>query len=220
MKILTSSFIICLIVIIQSCSPILGLYGVRNPKGISEKKIINYSKRLAIPKDAIYQLDTSYFSFLASLKMKLNDSMITDTLKKKELKKLVQNHYQPLQALYFNKKRNLESFQINCYAGGFPNLNWERDGILTTFPPKIQAPLDSILSDSLLISFLKPMPNSAGLKIDDYDYVVYVFYSKFMGRQNKRFINYIQENSKLSKEKHVRVIYVNMDNAYAISNIW
>ena len=141
-------------------------------------------------------------------------------MKKKELKKHVQNHYQPLQALYFNNKGILESFQINCYAGGFPNLNWDRDSILTTFPPKLQAPLDTILSESLLLSFLKPMPKSAELKLGDYDYVVYVFYSKFMGRQNKRFINYIQENNKLSNEKKIRVVYINMDNAIALSDIW
>lgn len=205
---------------ISSCSPILTLYGVRNPKEISEKKITHYSKRLAIPNQAICELDTSYFSFLSSLKLKINDSLITDTLLRKELKKQVQNHYQPLQALYFNKKGILESFQINCYAGGFPNLNWDRDSILTTFPPKLQAPIDSILSESLLISFLKPMPNSTDLKHRDDDYVVYVFYSKFMGRQNKRFIHFIQENSKLSNDKHVRLIYINMDNAYAISDIW
>lgn len=136
MKILTSSFIICLIVIIQSCSPILGLYGVRNPKEISEKKIINYSKRLAIPKDAIYQLDTSYFSFLASLKMKLNDSMITDTLKKKELKKLVQNHYQPLQALYFNKKKKLGIISDQLLRWWFSKLKLGKRWYFNYFPTK------------------------------------------------------------------------------------
>jgi hypothetical protein len=64
------------------------------------------------------------------------------------------------------------------------------------------------------------MPRSAELKLGDYDYVVYVFYSKFMGRQNKRFIRFIQENNKLSNEKQVRVIYINMDNAIALSDIW
>ena len=220
MKIQSYFYLICLVVITSSCSPILGLYGVRNPKEISEKKIINYSTRRAIPTDAIRELDTSYYSYLSSLKLKINESILTDSLKKKELKKHVQNHYQPLQALYFNNKGILESFQINCYAGGFPNLNWDRDSILTTFPPKLQAPLDTILSESLLLSFLKPMPKSAELKLGDYDYVVYVFYSKFMGRQNKRFINYIQENNKLSNEKKIRVVYINMDNAIALSDIW
>ena len=221
MKIQSYFYLICFGVLMSSCAPpIIALYGVRNPKEISEKKIINYSTRLAIPTDAISELDTSYYSFLSSLKLKINESLLTDSLKKKELKKHVQNHYQPLQALYFNNKGILESFQINCYAGGFPNLNWDRDSILTTFPPKLQAPLDTLLSESLLLSFLKPMPKSAELKLGDYDYVVYVFYSKFMGRQNKRFIRFIQENNKLSNEKKIRVIYINMDNAIALSNIW
>lgn len=209
----------CLI-LFSSCSPILGLYGVRNPKEISEKKIIRYSKRVAIPKDAIYELDTSYFPFLASLKLSANNSLNMDSMKIIERKNLVKNHYQPLQALYFNKSGKLESFQINCYAGGFPNLKWDRDSILSTFSPKIQAPLDTLLSESVIISFLKPFIDSTKIKTGDYDYLVYVFYSKFMGRQNKRFINFIQKNSQLSNEKNIRVIYITMDNAYAISGIW
>ena len=210
---------ICFLLLMSSCSPIITLYGVRNPKEISQKKIIKQSKRLGISKDAIYELDTSYFSLLSSLKLLANNSTLPDTLKKIELKR-VQNHYQPLQALYFNKVGELESFQINCYAGGFPNLEWDRDSILTTFPPKIQAPLDTLISELLLISFLKPTFNATDFTIGNYDYNVYVFYGKFMGRQNKRFINFIQENGKLSNDKNVRVIYINTDNAYAISGIW
>lgn len=198
----------------------MGLYGIRNPKEISEKKIINYSKRLDIPGDDVYELDTSYFLFLSSLRSRATDSFMTDSLERAELKNQVKNHYQPLQALYFNHSGKLESFQINCYAGGFPNLNWDRDSILTTFPPKLQAPPDSILSDSMLISFLKPLSHSREIKPGVNDYVIYVFWSKFMGRQNKRFIHFIQENYKLSSEKNVRVIYINTDNAFAGSGIW
>ena len=39
-------------------------------------------------------------------------------------------------------------------------------------------------------------------------------------KKNKRFINYIQENNKLSNEKKIRVVYINMDNAIALSDIW
>jgi hypothetical protein len=148
------------------------------------------------------------------------DSLMTDSLKTIEFKKQVKNHYQPLQALYFNNGGKLESFQINCFAGGFPNLKWDRDSILTTFPPKLQAPLDSILTDSILISFLQPLSNSLEFRIGVNDFVVYVFWSRFMGRQNKRFIHFIQDNCKLSKEKTVRVIYINTDNAFAKSDIW
>ena len=198
----------------------MGIYGIRKPKEISEKKIIKYSKRLDIPRDEIYELDTTYFSFLSSFQLMTIDSLMTDSLTRIEIKHQVKNHYQPLQALYFNKSGKLESFQINCYAGGFPNLNWDRDSILTTFPPKLQAPIDTLVSDSILISFLQPISNSQEIRLGVYDYVVYVFWSKFMGRQNKRFINFIQENSKLTKEKNVRVIYINLDNAFTISDIW
>lgn len=206
---------------LSSCSPIImGIYGIRKPKEISKKNIIKYSKRFDLPSDKIYELDTAYFSFLSTFQVMTIDSLMTDSLKRIELKHQVKNHYQPLQALYFNKSGKLESFQINCYAGGFPNLNWDRDSILTTFPPKIQAPLDTLVSDSILISFLQPLSNSQEIRLSVYDYVVYVFWSKFMGRQNKRFINFIQENCKLTNEKDLSVIYINMDNAFTISDIW
>jgi hypothetical protein len=36
-----------------------------------------------------------------------------------------------------------------------------------------------------------------------------------MGRQSKRLIHFVQENSKLEKEKKVKIIYANNDNIYA-----
>lgn len=219
MSIPSSFNLFSILLILSSCSPILGIYGVHNPKEINEQKITQYSERHGMPNADLFELDSSYFSYLAAIELNSKDPLMTDSLKRKELKNQVKNHYQPLQALYFNKKGELESFQINCYAGGFPNLNWDRDSILTTFPPKFQAPLDSILSESKLISFLHTLGNSAEIKLGAHDYIVYVFWNKFMGRQNKRFINFLQENSKLSKE-NIRVVYINMDNAFKKSGIW
>lgn len=212
--------LILLGIILSSCSPIMGIYGIRSPKEIDKNKIIKISERFDIPKEDFFELDTSYFSFLSSLLLMSNDSLMHDSLKIIEFKNQVKNHSQPLQALYFDKSGKLVSFQINCYAGGFPNLKWERDSILTTFPPKLQAPLDSILSSSLLSSFLHPIANHHEIIFNDNEYIVYVFWSRFMGRQNKRFINFIQENFEISKEKNIKIIYINIDNAFVKSNLW
>jgi hypothetical protein len=77
-----------------------------------------------------------------------------DTLRFKEQ---IKNHYQPLQALYYNANGELSRFYVNCYAGGFPQLKWNRNGILNTFPPQHQAPVDSILSLKTLSNFLHPV---------------------------------------------------------------
>ncbi|MFK7923978.1 MAG: hypothetical protein AB8H47_18615 [Bacteroidia bacterium] len=196
-----------LLSVISSCSPILGMYGIRNPKKVNEKTIFRTSKRLDIPISDVYELDSSYFTFLFSL----------DTTKFKEE---VKNHCQPLQALYFNRSGQMESFQINCYAGGFPNLNWARDSILMTFPPKQQAPVDTIILVNTQLEYLKPMSSSQKVLFEDYDFIVFVYWSKFMGRQNRRFIDFIQENLNLIEGYDVRIIYVNTDNIFALSGLW
>ncbi len=109
-----------------------GIYGMKNPKKTNKETIARSSKKYKIPQADNYELDTSYLSFLFSL----------DTTRYREQ---IKNHYQPLQVLYYDKNGQLESFQINYYAGGFPNLHWDRDSILTTFPPRVQAPPDSVI---------------------------------------------------------------------------
>jgi hypothetical protein len=52
---------------------------------------------------------------------------------------VAKNHWQFLQAVYYDAAGRQQSFHINCYAGGFPNLHWERNGIMAQFPPSQQA---------------------------------------------------------------------------------
>jgi hypothetical protein len=181
---------------------IAGLYGMKKMKQIDEKTIVRYSKKYAIPVSDSYELDTSYFSFLLSCDTSVH-------------KKQIKNHYQPLQALYFDKSRKLTSFQINCYAGGFPNLDWNRNEIMSTFPPKQQAPPDSILSFEKQLSFLRPLTTTEHLSTDNIDYIIVVYWSKFMNRQSRRLIRFVQQNSKLSNDRQVKIIYANTDNVFA-----
>lgn len=87
----------------------LGLFGMKNSKSVDESTIIRYANKYNVPLTDNYELDTSYISFLYS----------HDTSK---YKSQIKNHYQPLQALYYDNSGHLQSFQVNCYAGGFPNL--------------------------------------------------------------------------------------------------
>lgn len=147
-------------------------------------------------------LDTSYLNYLASL----------DKIKYREQ---IKNHYQPLQALYYDQNGSLRSFQTNCYASGFPNLKWDKDGIMTTFPPKQQTPLDSLVPFETLHKYIRPLTSTANISFENYDFIVVVFWSKFMGRQSKRLIHHVQDNIKLARDKRIKIVYVNTDNMFA-----
>ncbi len=202
MKLRINLLILVLILGLTSCSSIIGLfYGMKNLKKINENTIVRFSKKYDVSQTDNYELDTSYVSFLFSF----------DTTKYKEQ---VKNHYQPLQALYYDKKGQLISFQINCYAGGFPNLHWNRDNIMTTFPPQQQAPVDSIIPLDIQLKYLRPLSRTNSFSIKNYDYIIFVYWNIFMGRQSKRLIHSVQENCKLSGDKKVKIIYVNTDNFF------
>jgi hypothetical protein len=186
-----------------SCSTILtGIYGIKKIKSINKNTIVRYAKKYNVSSTDSYELDASYFIFLTSL----------DTIK---YKSQIQNHYQPLQALYYNNSGYLKSFQVNCYAGGFPNLKWNVNGIMSAFPPKQQAPIDSIIPLETQLKYLNPISPSFKFSIDSCDYIVIVYWNRFMGRQSKRLIRIVQENCKLEKEKKVKIIYANTDNIFA-----
>lgn len=189
---------------LTSCSTgLAALYGMKKIKEVDEKTIVRYSKKYDIPLSDSYEIDTNFISFLYS-----HDTTI--------YKAQIKNHYQPLQVLYFDETRQLKSFQINCYAGGFPNLKWNRSEIMSSFPPKQQAPLDSILPFEKQLSFLRPLTKSENLATENIDYIVVVYWSRFMTRQSRRLIRYVQENSQLATDKKVKIIYANTDNIFAI----
>jgi hypothetical protein len=191
------------LMVFSSCSQIIfGIYGMNKLKPLDEKTIVSYSEKYDIPSSDNYELDTSYFNYLFSL----DSTKYTWQIK---------NHYQPLQALYYDTTGHLVSYQLNCYAGGFPNLKWDKQAKTITFPPNQQAPLDTILPIEKQITFLRSFPQAENIAIDGYDYIVVVYWSRYMGRQSKRLIHYVQERSKIATEKKVKILYVNTDNVFA-----
>lgn len=194
--------IVC-IGIFSSCSSLLtSLYGIHTPKPVNEKEITKYASKFNIPLAQSYVIDLSYKNYLNTF----------DTLK---YKYQINNHYQPLQALYYNKEGTLVSFQINCYAGGFPNLNWNRNGAFEIFPPKKQAPIDSILPLETQLKFINALAESAKIDVLNSDYAIFVYWNKYMERQSKRLIRYVQKNALLEKNRVIKIIYINNDNLYA-----
>lgn len=69
--------------------------------------------------------------------------------------------------------------------------------------------IDSIVSLETQLKYLKSLSQTSELSVDSYDYIVIVYWNRFMGRQSKRLIHFVQNNSNLEKEKKVKIIYAN-----------
>jgi hypothetical protein len=193
-------FLLVMIVFnIQSCTVLIG---IKKLKPLSENTIMSQAKKFNIPQADSYVLDTSYFAFVYNA--------TTDN-------RLRNDHLQPLQAVYYAKENGFitpVSWQINCYAGGFPNLKWNRNGIMESFPPKEQAPLDSLVSLKTHFEFFKPLPGVTPFNSIEYDYILIVYWSRFMNRQSKKLIQAVQKNAALATDKKIRILYVNNDHFF------
>ena len=189
--------------LLSSCGAMFTkMYGIKKVTKVDERRILKWGKKYNIPPEASYQLDTCYYI----------DILSRDTTAAKKAQ--IKNHYQPLQALYYNNTQTLQSFHINCFAGGFPNINWNRNGNFDVFPPKQQAPLDSLLPLNIHFNYIHNLTTSDSLSYQNTDYLVIVHWSRMMGRQSKRFIKFVQNNSQLAQDESVKIIYVNNDLAF------
>ena len=175
-----------------------GLYGIREPQRLEAAQLPTVAADYGIPASApSAALDTSFLRVLR--RMDQSDSAAS------------KNHSQFLQAVYYDAAGRQQSFHINCYAGGFPNLTWNRDGLLSQFPPAQQAPRDTLLTLAEHLACLRPAlpPPPAA------DYTVVVHWSRFMTRQSRRLIAAVQQNVALAPPgTRVAVVYVNTDSFY------
>ena len=60
-----------------------------------------------------------------------------------------------------------------------------------------------------------PLNDKSTIELNDYDFVVLVHWSRFMGRQSKRLIKIVQENAAQNKNYRIKIIYLNNDNIFA-----
>ncbi|MFM2155791.1 MAG: hypothetical protein RL516_540 [Bacteroidota bacterium] len=198
----TSFIIVFGLTVLSGCGFIMnGLYGLKNVKPMDDKTILTYGNKFNIPQDKSYLLDSTYIQFVKN----------QDTSK---YSSEINNHLQPLQALYFDENEKLISYHVNCYAGGFPNLEWNRNQVMDVFPPLQQAPVDSLVSLALIRDCIHSVVGDNVVDSTRYNNTVIVFWSRFMGRQTERFIQTVQQNASLSKGGIVNLIYVNTDNLF------
>ncbi|KAA9340313.1 hypothetical protein [Adhaeribacter soli] len=195
---------VLIILFCSSCSFLAGsIYGIKSPKKLNQTEIASQAKKYNIPLENSFELDTAYF--FEHLK----------SFDQKRYFQQINNHSQALQSLFFDKDGRLQVFYINCYAGGFPNLAWNKEGQFNSFPPKPQAPLDSLLDLQTLSRYLIPLPTTKPQNKISADYTIVVFWNRMMNRQTKHLIQLVQENAGKAKDQHVQLLYVNTDNLMA-----
>jgi hypothetical protein len=180
-----------------SCRTIVGITDIREYKPEDIKTFLQQNK---LSDSVIYFIDSDYKKSLFKL---TNDSV------------LLRNHLQPLQASYYNREGALISFHVNCYAPGFPDLNWNYNAAMGAFPPKTQAPADTLLNFQKHFQYLKSNGPAQMAEEKDFDYYIVVYWAGFMKRQSEVLIDAVRENLKLNtQDRKVKIIYVCTDNVF------
>jgi hypothetical protein len=188
--------------LLHGCGTLMGL---KKPNPQPEEAIADLADTYRIPAADCYVMDSSY---IRQLKEMYTGRPIA-----------LKDHLQPLQAIYFSKENSFQypvSLQVNCYTGGFPNLKWNREGRMDQFPPAQQAPLDSILSLKKTMEFLRPVTGVIPFNSINYDYIVVVYWNRFMGRQSKNLLHTVRKNATLAGNKRIKILYVNNDNLFSL----
>ncbi|HWV73008.1 MAG TPA: hypothetical protein VN040_14905 [Pseudosphingobacterium sp.] len=182
-----------------SCSPIVGkMIGIQDTKDLTINKIdSSISNSQAFAGKDNYYLDTSYLTYIRSAFR--DDSA------------LVKNLSQPMQAMYFEDNR-LVSYHINCNAGGFPNLKWNRDNNFGVFIPKTQTDCDSRVELPLIRQQMTAFHTD---EKSHKRYTVVIFWNYKFYKQSLGLIRTVEQNIRqYGKEKDVQVYYVNNDLLY------
>jgi hypothetical protein len=192
---------VSLLLSLASCTPlILKTMGMKKPHIPTDEEFYHFGQKWNM---SIYFQQTLLPSYIDEL-----DKI--DSVNPKLAKDLLQ----PIQAMYFDASGKLVSFHINCYAGGYLNLNWNKFGNFDLFPAKTNAPCESSVTLSWLLPYLKPVEFPC-VKMKDLDYTVVVFWSRWTGRQSEHLVEYVQKNIKLApKETRIQVMYVNTDEVF------
>ena len=177
-------------------------------KFLSQEDLENFRRHFRLPKEKTFRLDPNYTRYLFS----------HDTAR---YSAAILNHYQPLQATYYDHTGQLVSFHTNCYAStGISDrvdFNWNQKNVFASFIPKSAAAVDSILPLSRHISFIKTFDNKP---IDTtgfagYDYTVVIHCGKkFWPEESKNLIKIVSDNANLAVNKKVNILYVNSDDAF------
>lgn len=196
-----------LVLSVSGCVTVMdAIYGVHVPTTLRPETIASTAEDLDIPQKDCYQLDTAFSNYLLHSHLKISYKRIS-------------NHYRPLQALYFNPSGNLVAYFVDRYASAFPSLDWNKNNAMKGFPPRGNAPLDTVLSFRRQLSFLRLVAQDSMEPFRSFSsYVVFVYWNKFLLKESRRLIKAVRKNCASSKGAKVKIIYLNVDNLYKTSS--
>jgi hypothetical protein len=177
--------------------------GMKQPKELNRNQLQRFNRKMNIPEPNSFFADTSYWNLFINLPKEGG---------------VQKNHYQPIQAIYFNKgSKYPTAWYINCYAKATTfNLLWNADSSFNVFPPKGNAPLDSAISISSFDTYIHPVFPSSKYFINPDEINIIVIYNRVFQRQSRNLIRLVQQNAALS-ETPVHISYINIDNAFSDS---
>jgi hypothetical protein len=162
------------------------------------RKMFGIKKRINIEKQDVLDISKSYFvqDYLCGY---IDSTGGMDLLNEKDLVKKSYIH-QPLNMMVFDSLGNWVGSVANCDAEAtFNNLSWE--SLLIEFPIR-NSFVDTALQLSHFKNAIKVIESGENIKIEN-KYTVVVFWSTFMGRQNRNFLEDVS-------------VYLNKNNA----NVW
>ncbi|MBC8085275.1 MAG: hypothetical protein H7Z21_18920 [Hymenobacter sp.] len=199
---LLTGFLLLTSLSLAGCTTVAeSMMGMRPPATVDFTQVREYAQEYGVGVTAgkSFVLDTSYLHFLKRQPLALQE--------------VAKNHAQPLQLLYYNRAGRLIAYYVNCYAGGFPNLDWNHDRQLEVFPPVSQTEPDSLLSLARLAPFLLTVGGSRVQGMESLaDYTVVVFWSHRMGRQSRRLLAAAHRNlARAPAGQKTYIFYVNND---------
>lgn len=187
---------------------ILSCHSESSQKRMTAEEFKSLCEEFNLPEEKTYLLDKNFIKYLFSL----------DSIKYKEE---IKNHYQPIQATYYNKTGKLVSFHINCYAGiGIDDnevLNWNQQNAFDNFIPRSAAPVDSILPLPKHLSFVRTFDNNPidTTGYSSFDYTIIIHWGrKWRPVDSQNLISIVKENLKLVKNKSINILYVNNDKIW------
>ena len=205
-----SLILLLFILFLSSCnSMMMSFYGIKNPQKVLDNEIVSFAEKKISTTENLSKIDSTFVEYINSFSTIVDTNAINDTNQCKSKNRVQKDLQQPIQAMYFDKNGKLISYFTNCYAGGFPNLKWNRDNNFKTFPPKSLANIHNEIVYNEIYSHLKAIKNNGNE--NEVDYIIIVFWNKFIQRQSLRLINLIQKNA---ADKNVKIIYVNNDNFF------
>ena len=173
--------------------------GIHDERSLSEAEHKEYLSDLGAQSGHYYYADTSYLRKLFGY--------YPDT----SLHHRIKDYYQPIQVQYYGQSVYPEFQMINCYAGGFPKLNWNENGRFDQYPPLEGVPSDSIVSFSKLATILKPFGTAEVAEKASGDTLTVLFYwCRWNFRESKRLHEYVIANLKKSNKPY-KILYVNTD---------